>query len=244
MQGHAGLAKWLRDIDKFGIAFVDGIPISNDKSQKLVERLGPIRKTHYGEYWDFTSDLKHGDTAYTNLALPAHTDTSYFSDPIGLQFFHLLFHSGSGGESLFVDGFKAAKQLKKEQPWAFDALSELRISAHSSGDKGTHLQPNESFPIIKLNAAGEVTQIRFNNDDRAPLNLGESTELFYSSLSEWVKILKQKENELWIKLEPGRGVILDNWRVLHGRASFTGKRTMSGCYVGRDDFKSKLRVLK
>ena len=31
-----------------------------------------------GTFWDFTSDLAKGDTAYTTLALGAHTDTTYF----------------------------------------------------------------------------------------------------------------------------------------------------------------------
>ena len=30
-----------------------------------------------GSFWDFTSDLAKGDTAYTTLALGAHTDTTY-----------------------------------------------------------------------------------------------------------------------------------------------------------------------
>lgn len=29
-------------------------------------------------FWDFTADMAHGDTAYTNLALKAHTDSTYF----------------------------------------------------------------------------------------------------------------------------------------------------------------------
>lgn len=31
-----------------------------------------------GTFWDFTSNLAKGDTAYTTLALGAHTDTTYF----------------------------------------------------------------------------------------------------------------------------------------------------------------------
>lgn len=43
--------------------------------------------SHYGGFWDFTSDLKHSDTAYTPLPLPAHTDTTYYSQSAGLQLF-------------------------------------------------------------------------------------------------------------------------------------------------------------
>lgn len=31
-----------------------------------------------GRFWDFTSDLAKGDTAYTTLALGAHTDNTYY----------------------------------------------------------------------------------------------------------------------------------------------------------------------
>lgn len=31
-----------------------------------------------GKFWDFTSNLAKGDTAYTTLALAAHTDNTYF----------------------------------------------------------------------------------------------------------------------------------------------------------------------
>ena len=77
-----------------------------------------------GGFWDFTSDLSSKDTAYTSLALDAHTDTSYFTDPAGYQMFHLLSHQGgSGGESLLVDGFRAAKILESESPKAFHILN-------------------------------------------------------------------------------------------------------------------------
>ena len=33
--------------------------------------------------------------------------------------------------------------------------------------------------------------------------------------------------------------VFDNWRVLHGRTAFTGKRRMSGAYINRDDFISR-----
>lgn len=37
-----------------------------------------ITPTIDGKFWDFTSDLAKGDTAYTTIALGAHTDNTYF----------------------------------------------------------------------------------------------------------------------------------------------------------------------
>ena len=38
------------------------------------------------------------------------------------------------------------------------------------------------------------------------------------------------------------GAVFDNWRVLHGREAFTGKRRMCGGYIARDDFISKFKA--
>lgn len=38
-------------------------------------------------------------------------------------------------------------------------------------------------------------------------------------------------------------VVTNNWRVMHGRSSFDGKRRLVGCYVGMYDFLSRIREL-
>jgi alpha-ketoglutarate-dependent taurine dioxygenase len=55
--------------------------------------------------------------------------------------------------------------------------------------------------------------------------------------------VKDPEGEWWLKLHPGMVLFIDNWRILHGRASYTGHRTMTGCYIGRADYISKAKVL-
>ncbi|SJX62422.1 related to trimethyllysine hydroxylase [Sporisorium reilianum f. sp. reilianum] len=95
MQSEQGVLKWVTKIAQYGFAFVSGVPPTPTDTEALIRRIAFIRETHYGGFWDFTSDLAHGDTAYTDLALQAHTDTTYFSDPAGLQMFHLLSHTAS-----------------------------------------------------------------------------------------------------------------------------------------------------
>ncbi|KAG8889332.1 hypothetical protein FRB99_003996, partial [Tulasnella sp. 403] len=78
MQDDMALLKWLKRIDQFGFCFIEGVPPTPEATEGLCRRIAFIRETQYGGFWDFTSDLKHGDTAYTNLALKAHTDGTYF----------------------------------------------------------------------------------------------------------------------------------------------------------------------
>ena len=46
-----------------------------------------------------------------------------------------------------------------------------------------------------------------------------------------------------IGLEPGWVLIVNNWRVLHGRTAFSGERSVVGCYISRTDFLSAAGVL-
>lgn len=164
---------------------------------------------------------------------------------MGLQGFHLLHHYGEGGDSLFVDGFNVAQRLLEKYPWAYNILSTQRIPAHSIGDSDVFMQqmPSSGFPILNLDPETlELFQIRFNNSDRSTLCPKDAIN-FYKALQIWSKLLKSQEFEFRIKLTPGMFVMFNNWRVLHGRSSFTGSRRLVGCYIGMDDFRSRLRVV-
>lgn len=226
--------------------------------------------TTVGGFYDFTSDLTMKDTAYTSLALGAHTDTTYFTDPAGLQMFHLLSHTdGEGGKSLLVDGFNAAKMLKETSEQAYEVLSKIPISWHASGNEGITITPGKKFPVLsfadRVNKASDprVLQVRWNNDDRGVVDLTERNGMgterqWYKAARLWSEILNRRQMQYWAQLEPGRplskimfllilsnvtddGVVFDNWRVLHGRSAFTGKRRICGGYVNHDDFISRWR---
>lgn len=75
----------------------------------------------------------------------------------------------------------------------------------------------------------DLFQVRWNNDDRGVVAQLRA-DRWYNAARKWDEILKRKEMEYWTQLEPGRPVIFDNWRVLHGRSAFSGKRRMCGGY--------------
>ncbi|RIA86792.1 hypothetical protein C1645_778718 [Glomus cerebriforme] len=246
MQTKEGLSDWLIKINEYGFCFIDGVPPKVKETEELAKRICFIRETHYGGFWDFTSNLAHGDTAYTSLALKAHTDNTYFTDPSGLQMFHLIEFKGTGGTSLLVDGFWVARKLKMLYPKAYKVLSTIRIPTHSAGDSDVLIEPTpNAHPILNHDPlTHELYQIRYNNDDRSTLShlSPEEIESFYDALRKWNKILIDKESEYWVKLEPGRVLIFDNWRVLHGRAEFTGHRRLIGAYLNWDDYRSRLKI--
>ncbi|KAK3350980.1 Trimethyllysine dioxygenase [Neurospora tetraspora] len=258
-----GVADLTSMIKEFGFCFVKDTPHNDpDVTRQLLERIAFIRVTHYGGFYDFTPDLAMADTAYTNLALPAHTDTTYFTEPAGLQAFHLLEHkpapvapgSGSegegegevavGGKSLLVDGFNAARILKQEDPKAYEILSSVRLPWHASGNAGITIAPDKLYPVLELDEdTGELHRVRWNNDDRGVVPFGEkySPSEWYEAARKWDGILRRRSSELWVQLEPGKPLIFDNWRVLHGRSAFSGIRRICGGYINRDDFISRWR---
>lgn len=210
-----GVADLTAMIKEFGFCFVKDTPHDDpDVTRQLLERIAFIRVTHYGGFYDFTPDLAMADTAYTNLALPAHTDTTYFTDPAGLQAFHLLEHkpapgtsSSEGGESLLVDGFNAARILKSEDPHAYEVLSSVRLPWHASGNTGITIAPDKLYPVLELDEdTGELHRVRWNNDDRGVVPFGEkyTPQEWYEAARKWDEILRRKTSELWVQLEPGK----------------------------------------
>lgn len=245
MQRHTTLTSPQR---KYGFCYVDQTPFETPAAtEALLRRIAFIRETHYGGFYDFTADLASKDTAYTNIALEAHTDNTYFSDPAGLQAFHLLSHTeGSGGASLLVDGFKVADELFRTDKEAYKILSTVNVHAHASGNEGISIQPYRGFPVLEHDpGTGDLLRVRWNSSDRASVELPvEDVEMWYDAARKFDALLKKKENEYWEQLKPGRVLIFDNWRVLHGRSEFTGKRRICGGYINRDDWMSRLKMAR
>lgn len=145
---------------------------------------------------------------------------------------------------MLVDGFKVAEELRSKDPKAFQFLSTRPIPCEYL-DKGTHVSSDE--PVLDVHPiTGQLKQFRFNVYDRAPLTTfqsNEEIEEFYRAYTALATLVRKAENEYWIKLGPGKIVFIDNFRVMHGRSAFTGKRVLCGCYLQRDSFLSRAKVL-
>lgn len=112
---------------KFGCAFIKNVPPNIQSTENAIKRLFPIQRTLFGEMWSFSDNKVHNDTAYTNIALPAHNDNTYFNDAAGLQVLHCISRAGVGGENLLVDGFNVLNQLREQNREAYDYLSKTCI---------------------------------------------------------------------------------------------------------------------
>lgn len=241
MAGEEGLAEWLEAIHRHGFCFVEGVPASADKTEELARRIAYVRETIFGGFWVFSADMSRADTAYTTGTIGPHTDGTYVEDAPGLQLFHCLEFEGEGGESLLIDGFRVAADLAAEDPEAYALLSRVEVPGQYL-EEGIHLRAER--PILRHDSAGRLVQVSFNNHDRAPLLLPEpEMSAFYRALGAFWSRLDDPTYQLRTHLDPGRALIFDNWRVLHGRLGYRGKRTLCGCYLNREDYDSRRRVL-
>lgn len=192
------------------MALIENSPPTAEATQKLLEHIGPIRNTHYGGFYDFTADLEKKDTAYTNQALSPHTDTTYFTDPACLQAFHVLSHQAGkksgpakGGETILVDGIRAAVLLEKADPKAFETLTRVPIPWYSNGNRDACIEPDSRKPVISLHPeSGEVACIRWNNDDRGVVPLESSVE-WYNAAKKYHSLLTHPSMQIRMKLKPG-----------------------------------------
>ncbi|KAJ3766772.1 Trimethyllysine dioxygenase [Lentinula raphanica] len=234
VDGEQGLLRLLSDVETYGFSFVDGVPVNTTSTESLIRRIGYIRQTQYGAFWEFTSDMEKGDTAYSNLGLDVHTDNTYFTDPSGLQIFHLL-ETGIGGQTILVDGFNAASKL---EPSSYSLLSQVPIPFHASGDSTYIFQ--SSFPIL-THSLSDLVQVRWNNYDRGVL---PTVPALYQSLAEFHSLLSSPRSQYTLQLQPGTVLIINNHRVLHGRTAFEGRRRMCGAYVGKDEWTARLSRLR
>jgi trimethyllysine dioxygenase len=242
MSGNDGLLRWLKLVEEYGFALASNVPATEEATQLLVTRVGYVRETIFGGMWKFSANMAFKDTAYTSAAIGPHTDGTYSIDPPGYQMFHCLKFEGSGGDSTLVDGFKIADQIRRTDPLAFEVLSSVKVPAHYLGD-GVHLRAEH--PIIGLDDHGDLRQIAYNNYDRAPLRLATPRmNAFYRALTLFNQLINDPCNEITMRLMPGTALLFDNWRTLHGRRAYTGHRWLCGAYLNKEDFDSKLRVLR
>jgi trimethyllysine dioxygenase len=242
MSSDDGLLRWLSLVEEYGFALASEVPPTNEATKELVTRIGYVRESIFGGMWDFTANMAFQDTAYTSAAIGPHTDGTYSIDPPGYQMFHCLKFDGSGGESTLVDGFKIADEIRRSDPIAFDVLSTVKVPAHYLGD-GVHLRGEH--PVIGLDHNGELDRIAYNNYDRAPFRLPTPRmNAFYRALKLFNRMINDPANEITMRLAPGTALLFDNGRTLHGRRAYQGVRWLCGAYLNKEDFDSKLRVLR
>ena len=240
-----GLPRWLSLLQEFGFALVTHAPPNHGEVLRLTAIIGPPRTTNFGTLFDVVSKPHPNNNAYTALHLSPHMDLPNWEHPPDYQFLHCLENDAQGGDSLLVDGFKVATQLRQEDPDAFALLTRSPMNFRFHDDDH---DIRTRAPAITLDHQGEIQEIRFNRAIMDTL-IGDPEELgaLYRAHRHFTALSREPNLQLTLRLKPGEILGFNNLRVLHGRKTFdpnTGRRHLQGCYIDRDYLRSKLRLLE
>ena len=234
-----GVALLLQHVLAYGVAVLTETPRHLDSVSRVAESIGYVRQTIFGGLFEFEANEDMADSAYTPKELRPHTDGTYSHDAPGLQLLLCVDYDASGGESIMVDGAAIAADLKASQPGVYEGLTRIGVTGIYKGD-GVVLRARR--PILRLDENGALAQVSFNNYDRDTVRLADADmRSLYAGIRAFDGMANDPAYQWRFTLAPGDMLVFDNWRVLHGRGAFSGRRKMAGAYINREDFESRVR---
>ena len=235
----------LKSFYKYGFVIIKKVPTHDNFIVKFANSIGNIRPTNFGEFFNVKSVPKPNDLAYTSLALSPHTDNPYRKPVPCIQLLHCIENEVTGGFSTLVDGFKVANHLKKNYPEYFKILTKIKVKFKFT-DKDVILENNGE--LIELDGLGNLKQIRFSTRlDYVPVLEKKKLDLYYKARKKISDFYNSKKFRIEFKLISGDIMMMDNYRLLHGRTAYDaneGKRFLQGCYIDHDSSEGKFRHLK
>ena len=230
---------------KYGFVIFKKVPTENNFLVKFANSIGSIRRTNFGEFFNVKSKPNPNDLAYTSLPLAPHTDNPYRNPVPCIQILHCIENEVSGGYSTLVDGYTVTEKLKKDYPEYFKILTEIKVR-YQFIDEDVVLE--DWSEMIKLDENQNFKQVRFSPRlDFVPLMDKEKLNLYYAARNKISELYNSDRYRLEFKLVTGDLLMMDNYRLLHGRTSYDaneGNRFLQGCYIDYDSTEGKLRHLK
>lgn len=240
VMAEGGIDLMLSTLARDGFAVLTGTPCSQQSVAAIIDKVGYVRETIFGGLWEFEANEDMADSAFTPKELRPHTDGTYSHDAPGLQMLLCVDYDATGGESIMVDGLQIAADIKREDPALFADMTRIGVTGLYKGD-GVELRARR--PIFRLGPDGEIAQVTFNNYDRDTVRLPDADmRQLYAAIRNFEARANAPEYQWRYTLKPGEMLVFDNWRVLHGRGAFQGRRKMSGAYVNREDYESCVRM--
>ena len=230
---------------EYGFVIIKNVPSENNYIVNFANSIGSVRRTNFGEHFNVKSKSNPNDLAYTTLHLSPHTDNPYRNPVPCIQLLHCIENEVSGGYSTLVDGFTVSEKLKKEDPEAYKILTEVKVRFKFT-DKNVMLE--DWAELIQLDEEKNFKQVRFSPRlDYVPILEKKKLDQYYKARKKLSDMYNSEKNRIEFKLAPKDLMMIDNYRVLHGRTKYDpdeGNRFLQGCYIDFDSTEGKLRHLK
>ena len=245
MASDARLLDLLVQVENRGVGFVTRMPSAEGTVVLFAERIAFIEESHFGRSFRVESKPNAENLAYTPRALLPHNDLPSRRHLPGIQILHCLVNDAAGGDSVLVDGIACAQELRRRDRPAFELLSTCRVAFSSLADSW-HIVNRAT--VIDVDEDGDILGTRFHPALLGPVDIEPDRQMdFYRAYRDFLGIATSEAMQFRFRLNAGECQMFDNRRMLHARSAFdpnSGHRLFEGCYVCRDDFVSRLEVLR
>ena len=219
----------LLDFYKYGFVIFENVPTQDNFIVNFANSIGSIRRTNFGEFFNVKSKPNPNDLAYTSLPLAPHTDNPYRKPVPCIQLLQCIENEVGGGLSTLVDGLAVTEELKKEHPSFFQILTEIKVRFQFVDD---NVVLEDWAEMIQLDENKRLKQVRFSPRlDFVPLMDKEKLELYYTARNKISEMYNSEKFRIEFKLKPGDLLMMDNYRLLHGRTEYNaneGNRFLQG----------------
>ena len=124
--------------------------------------IAPIHVTEYGVTSRVRPTSEARDLAMSNAGdgLLPHTDGSYRWGERLLQFLYAHHNTTVGGDTILIDGFRAAQDFRRQHPVEFQLLASTRIQYRQYDRQAGYLFKHTT-PILLLDNLGEVEAVYY-----------------------------------------------------------------------------------
>lgn len=152
--------------------------------------------------------------------LPSHTDGFGYGDKTPDYIcLHCILQSAEGGDSFLIDGYSLLDQLVQdpEQKLFMEWMRTLPID-QTKTDREAYIGP-----ILRETVSGRQQIRRHPYYQKPAAEYGDPTEQ-QRMIDQWSSLLQQwDEKAARFKLFPGDVLVIDNYRMLHGRDAYVNK---------------------
>jgi gamma-butyrobetaine dioxygenase len=219
---------WADDLARYGFTLLSDV--TEEGLDKFVAAIGPVFETEFGRTIIVKSEPGSTDLALTGSELSVHTDFSaHMYTPPLLQFLLCLVHNAEGGDSVLVDGFRAAEELRVRHPDYFELLTRTPVNFQQFYSDRRYFHQRKR-PAIEVDTDGSVSGVFFAHSHACNWELQpEKLEAFYAAYHTFFGYLKDPAYQLQIRLGAGQCLAIQNGRLLHGRTAYdpgSGERVL------------------
>ena len=214
-----------------GVALVDNVPETDNASELIAfiqHSLGGLQKdpTRDEPNWKIVHQPSAASISYDPAKrLYQHTDSSV--PPHGIPGLALAMHYVKGyGANTLTDGYSVANYMKETDPKGYELLSTYGYDGErdfaasrvdSTQDIAKGLLIPRRHPIFINDENNNIVRLQYNEVFRMPLTL--PFDIFpdwFAAFSKFVKLIHDRE--VTVPMEANSILLMNNWRVLHGRA--------------------------